>query len=105
MEGGGRGLICFEKRRKTTKPLSQASRYSGRDLNRILPNTKQEWTTCTETNQIRFWKYVNENHEKPINRLCGQNAELSIVKADGTCSYHWGLKNNKRELKINNFKL
>jgi hypothetical protein len=33
-----------------------------------------------------------ENHTKPINTLCGQNAELLIVKAGGTYSYHWALK-------------
>jgi hypothetical protein len=32
------------------------------------------------------------NHTKPINMLCGQNAELLIVKADGIYSYHWVLK-------------
>jgi hypothetical protein len=30
----------------------------------------------------------NENHMKPINTLCGQNAELLIRKAGGTYSYH-----------------
>jgi hypothetical protein len=29
-----------------------------------------------------------ENNMKPINTLCGQNAELLIVKTDGTYSYH-----------------
>jgi hypothetical protein len=33
-----------------------------------------------------------ENHTKPINTPCGQNAELLIVKAGGTYSYHWALK-------------
>jgi hypothetical protein len=30
----------------------------------------------------------SENHMKPINTLCGQNAELLIVKAGGTRIYH-----------------
>jgi hypothetical protein len=34
----------------------------------------------------------SENHMKPMNLLCGQNAELLIVKAGGTYSYHWVLK-------------
>jgi hypothetical protein len=34
----------------------------------------------------------SENHTKPINTLCGQNAMLLIVKARGTNSYHWVLK-------------
>jgi hypothetical protein len=29
-----------------------------------------------------------ENHTKPINTVCGQNAELFIVKACGMYSYH-----------------
>jgi hypothetical protein len=33
-----------------------------------------------------------ENHTKPINTLCGQNAELFIIKAGGTYSYHCALK-------------
>jgi hypothetical protein len=28
----------------------------------------------------------SENHEKPINSLCGQNAELLIVKKGGSYS-------------------
>jgi hypothetical protein len=31
-------------------------------------------------------------HTKPINILCGQKAELMIVIARGTSSYHWALK-------------
>jgi hypothetical protein len=33
-----------------------------------------------------------ENHTKSVNKLCEQNAELFIVKAGGTYSYHWALK-------------
>jgi hypothetical protein len=33
----------------------------------------------------------SENHMKPINILCGQNAELQIVKAGGTHSNQWAL--------------
>lgn len=29
-----------------------------------------------------------ENHEKPMNTFCGQNAELLIVEAG---SFHWAL--------------
>jgi hypothetical protein len=42
-----------------------------------------------------FWEIValcSEKHMKPIKTLCGQNAELLIVKADGTYGYHWALK-------------
>jgi hypothetical protein len=29
---------------------------------------------------------------KPINNLCEKNAELHIVKAVGTYTYHWALE-------------
>jgi hypothetical protein len=31
----------------------------------------------------------SENHTKPMNTLCGQNAELLIIKVGGTLSYHF----------------
>jgi hypothetical protein len=34
----------------------------------------------------------SENHMKPINTLCGQNAELLNVKVGGTYSYHCAFK-------------
>jgi hypothetical protein len=34
----------------------------------------------------------SDNHTKNINSLCGQNAELLIVKEGGTCRYHRALK-------------
>jgi hypothetical protein len=34
----------------------------------------------------------SQNHMKPINTFCGQNAELLTVKAGGTYSYDWALK-------------
>jgi hypothetical protein len=34
----------------------------------------------------------SENHLKPINKLCVQNAELRIVKYGGTYSYQWTVK-------------
>jgi hypothetical protein len=34
----------------------------------------------------------SENDTKPINTLCGQNAELINVKASGTYNYHLALK-------------
>jgi hypothetical protein len=37
----------------------------------------------------------SENHTKHINTLCGQNAEVFIVKAGGTCSYHRAFKVNQ----------
>jgi hypothetical protein len=40
---------------------------------------------------MRFKKIIAvyfENHMKPINTICRQNAELLIVEAGGTYSYH-----------------
>jgi hypothetical protein len=34
----------------------------------------------------------SEDHTKPINTLCGQNAELLTVKIGGIYSYRWVLK-------------
>jgi hypothetical protein len=31
----------------------------------------------------------SENHTKQVNAVCGQNAELQIVKAGDTYSYHY----------------
>jgi hypothetical protein len=50
----------------------------------------------TKINWLMLFKEINtvysENHTKPINTLCGENAELLNVKAGGTQSYHWALK-------------
>jgi hypothetical protein len=32
--------------------------------------------------------FYTENNILSINSLCGENAELLSVKADGVCSYH-----------------
>jgi hypothetical protein len=37
----------------------------------------------------------SENDKKPINTLCGQNAMLLNVNADGTYSDHWAVKGKK----------
>jgi hypothetical protein len=34
----------------------------------------------------------SENHAKPINIFCGQNAELLIIKAGSTYAYHWAFR-------------
>jgi hypothetical protein len=36
--------------------------------------------------------FNSENRTKPVNALCGQNAEVLIVEAGGTYSYHLALK-------------
>jgi hypothetical protein len=37
--------------------------------------------------------FYSEKHMKPVNTPFGQNAEILIVKAGGTYSYHWVLNN------------
>jgi hypothetical protein len=48
--------------------------------------------TITKINWLTLFKEIisvyTYNHMKPINRLCGYNAGLLIVKAGGTYSYH-----------------
>jgi hypothetical protein len=50
----------------------------------------------TKTSWLMQFKEIitvySENCAKPINTLCGQNAELLIIKAGGAHSYHWALK-------------
>jgi hypothetical protein len=40
----------------------------------------------------KIFAVYSENHKKPTNTICEQNAELLIVKTGGTYSYHWVLK-------------
>jgi hypothetical protein len=47
-----------------------------------------------------FWEITavySENHTKPINTLCGQNAKLLNIKAGSMYSYHWVLKSQDTE--------
>jgi hypothetical protein len=57
---------------------------------------KTPYFTITKINWLMLFKEIiavySENHMKPINALCVQNAELFIVEVDGTYSYHWALK-------------
>jgi hypothetical protein len=58
------------------------------------------WNTQHCLNCLMLFREIiavySENHMKPINTLCGQNAEILIIKAGGTYSYHWGFKGLKR---------
>jgi hypothetical protein len=51
--------------------------------------------TITKINWFPLFKEIiavhSENHTKHINTLCGQNAELLIIKSGGTYSYHWAV--------------
>jgi hypothetical protein len=40
---------------------------------------------------LRVIAVYSENLMRHINTLCGQNSELFIVKASGTCRYQWAL--------------
>jgi hypothetical protein len=57
---------------------------------------KTQHFTITKINWLMLLKEIiavhAENHTKPRNTQCGQNAELLNVKVDGTYSYHWVLK-------------
>jgi hypothetical protein len=53
----------------------------------------------TTTSLLMLFREViavySENRMKSMN-LCGQNAELSILKSDGTYAYHWALRGFRR---------
>jgi hypothetical protein len=62
----------------------------------ILKNSdvtsKKTHVSITKVNWVLLFKEIIavyfEANTKPAKTLCGQNAELLIVKVDGTCSYH-----------------
>jgi hypothetical protein len=64
--------------------------------NSIRTAKKTQPITITKINQLMLFKEIlavyTRNHMKPTNTLCGQNEELLIVKAGGTCSFHQALK-------------
>jgi hypothetical protein len=61
----------------------------------FLPQ-KNTTRLITKINWLMLFKEIivvcSGNHMKPINTLCGQNAELLSAKAGDTYSYHWTLK-------------
>jgi hypothetical protein len=50
------------------------------------------WLRCLLILLEEIIAIYSENHTKHTNTLCGQNAELLIVKAACKYSYHWALK-------------
>jgi hypothetical protein len=54
---------------------------------------KTQLFTITKINWLTLFKEIIavycENNKKHNNTLCGKNAELQIVNARGTYSYHW----------------
>jgi hypothetical protein len=63
----------------------------------FVPTSKKTHRVCiTKINWLMLFREIiavySENHTEPIHTLCGQNAEIPIVKAGGrptqTYSYH-----------------
>jgi uncharacterized protein YktB (UPF0637 family) len=59
--------------------------------NSVRTAKKTPHFTITKINWLTLFKEIiavyTENYTEPINTLCGQNAELLIVKAGGLYSY------------------
>jgi hypothetical protein len=64
--------------------------------NSVRTSKRTPHFTITKINWLTLFKEIiaacSENHATPISTLCWQNAELLIVKAGGTYSYHLALK-------------
>jgi hypothetical protein len=78
-------------RRETHEPFEAAARLII-FKNSVRTAKKTPHFTITKINWLTLFKKIiavySENHAKHINTLCGQNAELLIVKAGNTYSYH-----------------
>jgi hypothetical protein len=75
-------------------PLSHEAHLNTKDSVRTTKKTQH--FTVTKISWLTLFKEIiavySESHMKPVNTLCGQNAELLIPKAGGTYSYHWNLR-------------
>jgi hypothetical protein len=64
--------------------------------NSASTSKKYNKVSITKINWLTLFREIivvnSENHTKPINTPGGQNAELLIVKASDSYSYHWVLK-------------
>jgi hypothetical protein len=64
--------------------------------NSVRTAKKTPHFTITKISWLTLFKEVidvySENHTKPANTLCGENAELLIVKVRGTYSSHCALR-------------
>jgi hypothetical protein len=63
--------------------------------NSVLTAKKTQLFTIKKINWLMAFREIiaiYSNHMKPVNALCGQNAELLIIKPGGTYRYHWVLK-------------
>jgi hypothetical protein len=60
--------------------------------NPVRTTKRTQHFTITKIKWLTLFKEIiavySENNKKPKNTLCHQNADLLIVKADGTHSYH-----------------
>jgi hypothetical protein len=64
--------------------------------NSVRTAKKTQLFTITNINWLTLFNGIiavySQNHMKPVDALCGQNAELLSIKAGGTCTYHRALK-------------
>jgi hypothetical protein len=64
--------------------------------NPVRTSQETHYASATKTNQLMLFRETVavycENHTEHIDTLCGQNAELPIVKVRGTYSYHCEFK-------------
>jgi hypothetical protein len=70
--------------------LAEATNFSQYDLNySVRTSKKTRRVSMTAINWKTLFREIiavhSENHMKHINKLCGQNIELLIVKAGGHC--------------------
>jgi hypothetical protein len=66
------------------------------NLKQILSFRDCSHLTITNLNLLILFREIiavySDNHTKPINAICGQNAKIPTVKAGGTYTYHCVLK-------------
>jgi hypothetical protein len=72
--------------------------------NAVLTSEKTCHASIAKINCLVLLKDIialySEKHTKPINTLCGQNAELLTVKAGGKYMYHRVLKSELNPLTL-----
>jgi hypothetical protein len=60
--------------------------------NSVRTSKRTPHFAITKINWLTLFKDMidvyNENHTKPINTLCGQNAKSLVIKSGGTHGYH-----------------
>jgi hypothetical protein len=63
--------------------------------NAVRTSQNTHYVSATETNRLMLFRETApvycENRTKHTSALCGQNAEISCIKAGGAYSDHWAL--------------